>query len=118
MTPPPSPSQDHDDTYKYIYFDGLNLAVRSSLLAERSQRLPLSEAMHTLLKRAHADLADGEVREIALRSAADGWLVARSSRGERHDKQLYMLFESSRYASIAEVHTEVQTLAAAHRCPP
>lgn len=32
-----------------------------------------------MLNRMHADLASGETREIALKTASDGWLVGRLS---------------------------------------
>ena len=56
---------------------------------------------------AHADLAEGEVREVALKSSADGWLVGQVS-GSR---ELYMLFDA-KYTNLSEVHQEMLALKA------
>ena len=119
--------QAHEDPFRYVYFNRLNLAVKTSVRgggsgggggggggggaggarAGRVGRLGLSSALSALLNRTHADLAEGEVREVALKSSADGWLVGQVS-GSR---ELYMLFDA-KYTNLSEVHQEMLALKA------
>lgn len=101
-----------EDPYRYVYFNGLNLFLKCSLKAGRAGpagRLGLSYALNVLLNRLHSDLAEGEVREVALRSGSDGWLVGRAS-GSR----VFFLLFDAKYTTLAEVNNEVQSLSAMH----
>ena len=56
-----------------MYFNQLNLALRSSpavkgARAGSSGRIGLSRTLKALLNRVHADLAEGQLREIVLKS--------------------------------------------------
>ena len=103
-----------DDPHQYLYFNRLNLAVKSSIGVAGPKlssvgALPLSNRFNAILSRMHADLGQGDVREVALKTASDGWLVGRLS-GSR---EFYMLFDA-KYTNFSEVHREVVALGAVH----
>ena len=108
-----------DDPHRYIYFNRLNLAVKCSLRGDKgggarpgaaAGALRLSSSrLNVVLNRMHADLASGDTREIALKTASDGWLVGRLS-GAR---EFYMLFDA-KYTNFSEVHQEVLSLCSLH----
>ena len=103
-----------DDPHQYLYFNRLNLAIKSSISVAGPKlssvgALPLSNRFNAILSRMHADLGQGDVREAALKTTSDGWLVGRLS-GSR---EFYMLFDS-KYTNFSEVHREVVALGAVH----
>ena len=75
---------------------GTRLGGAAAALRRGNSRLSV------VLNRMHADLAAGDAREIALKTASDGWLVGRLS-GAR---EFYMLFDA-KYTNFSEVHQEV-----------
>ena len=101
-----------DEAHRYIYFNRLNLVLKSSIRAMRAGltgRLGLHTEPKHLLNRVHADLV-GEhgVREVALQTAgAHGWLVGQAS----NSRGFYLLLDG-RECSWSEVHQEVQALCA------
>jgi len=105
--------QSVEDVHRFIYFNRLNLVLKSSIRAMRAGltgRLGLHTEPKQLLNRLHADLT-GEhgVREVALQTAgAHGWLVGQAS----NSRGLYLLLDG-RDCSWSEVHQEVQALCAA-----
>ena len=60
-------------------------------------------------RRLHSDLAEGELREVALKTNSDGWVVGRLV-GSR---EFYLLFDSKQ-ANLTEVAQEVQALSTLH----
>ena len=103
-----------EDNHRFIYFNRLNLVLKSSIRAMRAGltgRLGLHNEPKQLLNRLHADLSgEHKVREVALQTAgAHGWLVGHAS-----DSRGFYLLLDGRDCTWSEVHQEVQSLCAQH----
>lgn len=102
--------------HRYLYFNHMNLAQKSSFLRMNKRTgppPPLSAAppeQMRLITRMHSDFGrDGEDREIILRSSNDCWVV-----GRRSDEREFFVILNHRNANLIEINEEIRRLSATH----
>jgi len=94
-----------EDQYRYIYFNHMNLAMKTSL-KQRGADLP-KESMK-MLNEMHSDfekIPPSLPSEVLLRTSADRWLVGRKS-----DQREFYVFFDSKNANLLEINEEVKKL--------
>merc|ERR1712166_1106825 len=88
-----------EEPWKYIYFNQMNLALKSSL---RSQGVPAT-VMRTLNEMlAHFEKNKQDNAEICVRQQKDGWIVGRKS----NERLLFALLES-KSSTLAEISEDL-----------
>jgi len=94
-----------EDQYRYVYFNHMNLAMKTSL-KQRGADLP-KETMK-MLNEMHADFEKQQPSlpsEVLIRTSADRWLVGRKS-----DQREFYVFFDSKNANLLEINEEVKKL--------
>ncbi|XP_064406306.1 vacuolar fusion protein CCZ1 homolog isoform X2 [Halichondria panicea] len=100
-----SKPQGLDPQYRFIYFNEMNLAVKSPLLSRRSTYVNiLSEAMK-LLADINSEYDSIEEGETIMRTLGDSWVVTRKS-GHRR----FFVVLNQKSANFAEINEEVRKL--------
>ena len=96
-----------DTQYKYIYFNQMNLALKTSLQGKGEDIDP--QTMETL-KRMHDEFEHSQdaVCEVLVRSFNDRWIVGRCS----EKREFYVIFDAAKGASLTEINEEVKKLSA------
>jgi len=104
-----TPQQGHEDHWRYLYFNEMNLALKSSMRSRKSAEIS-SEVM-TTLNDMHAKLDDRDQNctEICVKQQKEGWIVGRKS----NERLLYAILES-KGSTLAEISEDLDQLM--HQC--
>jgi len=95
-----------EDQYRYIYFNHMNLAMKTSYNM-KTKSADLDRATLKILNELHAEFkkSTDNSSEVLVRTANDRWIVARKS----DQREFYVLFES-KTAHLIEINDEVKKL--------
>eukprot|EP00298_Acanthocystis_sp_HF-20_P008970 c18023_g1_i1.p1 GENE.c18023_g1_i1~~c18023_g1_i1.p1 ORF type:complete len:451 (+),score=143.61 c18023_g1_i1:92-1354(+) len=92
-----------EDSHKFIYFNSLNLSIRTSSRLKWAQ---LSESVRYILNRMHSDFMKmPDLVEVSVKTTADGWLAGRRN-GQRY---FYIIFDQ-KFSNSIEVHEEIEKM--------
>ena len=97
-----------DQQYRFIYFNDMNLAIKSSIHAKRSSQISVSTEIMRLLVDIHGDfdlLKQGG--EIAAKNSAECWIV-----GKRSGNREFFVILNQKNLSLIEINDEVKRLMA------
>lgn len=97
-----------DQQYRYLYFNSMNLAIRSSIHSKRSnQVVSVSADIMKLLVDIQSEIAveSSGVCEIVTKTMADCWIV-----GKRSGCREFFVILNQKNATIIEICEEVQRL--------
>ncbi|KAM9947332.1 hypothetical protein ACTFIT_000655 [Dictyostelium discoideum] len=89
-----------DEQYKYIYFNQMNLAIRSPIKPKGPE---LNKETMKLLNEIHADFEGGLSSEIIVKTQQDRWIVAKKI----DFREFYIMFDNKN-SSILEINEEVK----------
>lgn len=94
-----------DSQYKYIYFNQMNLALKTSLQGKGDDIDP--QTMETL-KKMHDEFerSKDSACEVLVRSFNDRWIVGRRS----EQREFFVIFDASKGMSLTEINEEVKKL--------
>jgi len=94
----------NEDQYRYVYFNHMNLAMKTSL-KQKGSDLP-RETMK-MLNEIHADFETqpSVPSEVLIRTSGDRWLVGRKS-----DQREFYVFFDSKNANLLEINEDVRKL--------
>lgn len=94
-----------DAQYKYIYFNQMNLALKTSLQGKGDDVDP--QTMETL-KKMHDEFerAKDSACEVLVRSFNDRWIVGRRS----EKREFFVIFDATKGTSLTEINEEVKKL--------
>jgi len=94
----------NEDQYRYVYFNHMNLAMKTSL-KQKGSDLP-RETMK-MLNEIHTDFErqPSVPSEVLIRTTSDRWLVGRKS-----DQREFYVFFDSKNANLLEINEEVRKL--------
>jgi len=94
----------NEDQYRYVYFNHMNLAMKTSL-KQKGSDLP-RETMK-MLNEIHADFEKqpSVPSEVLIRTSSDRWLVGRKS-----DQREFYVFFDSKNANLLEINEDVRKL--------
>ncbi|KAL6054761.1 vacuolar fusion protein ccz1, variant 2 [Balamuthia mandrillaris] len=90
--------QGYADEYRYIYFNHMNLALKTSL---RNKGAEISREHMKILNDMHADFekSTDDISELMARTQSDGWIIGRKS----DQREFYVLFDN-RNANLLEIN--------------
>jgi len=93
-----------EDQYRYVYFNHMNLAIKTSL-KQKGGDLPRDTTK--MLNEIHADFErqPSLPSEVLIRTSSDRWLVGRKS-----DQREFYVFFDSKTANLLEINEEVRKL--------
>eukprot|EP00743_Colponemidia_sp_Colp-15_P008369 GILK01009090.1.p1 GENE.GILK01009090.1~~GILK01009090.1.p1 ORF type:complete len:481 (+),score=62.82 GILK01009090.1:158-1444(+) len=91
--------QSQEDPYRFIYFNHMNLAVKTS---NRLKPYTLGPETIRTLNQIHADLANDTTHEAVVRTASEGWVVGRKS----ENREFYVIFDNPNF-TLLKVEEEV-----------
>lgn len=93
--------QSASEEYRYLYFNHMNLAMKTSL-SEKISVLPLPTI--NLLNQMHQDFerSPESISEVVVNTLNDDWIVGRKS----DQRELYVLFESQNFSNNNIIHIE------------
>lgn len=97
-----------DQQYRYIYFNSMNLAIRSSIHSKRSsQVVSVSPDIMKLLVDIQSEITSqtSDVCEIVTKTMADCWIV-----GKKSGCREFFVILNQKNATIVEICEEVQRL--------
>ncbi|KAL9643347.1 hypothetical protein ABK040_014802 [Willaertia magna] len=94
-----------DDAYKYIYFNQMNLAIKSSILTNSltntmKEALQMVCHLHTQIKQSKDGLKD-----VIVRNRKDSWIVGKYFA----EREFFIIFDQKNY-SLLEVHEQTQRI--------
>jgi hypothetical protein len=101
-----------EDTYRYIYFNHMNLALKTTL---KGKALELSKDMMAALNQMHQDFEQGagssaeQIQEVMIRTQANIWIVGKKS----DQREFYVIFDQDS-RNLLEVTEEVKKLSQTH----
>ena len=101
------PASQSDQQYRFLYFNKMNLAVKTSIHSKRaSQVTSVTPDMMKLIVDIHSDLdkMPGD-REMIMKNLADCWVV-----GRRSDKREFFVILNQKNASLVDINDEVRRL--------
>ena len=89
--------------HRFIYFNHMNLALKTSL---RGRGRSLSRNLMRAICELHQDFADYNSAELMVKTGDDAWLVAK-----RDDhREFVVIFENAKSANLIEIADEVRRL--------
>ena len=96
-----------DQQYRFLYFNQMNLAIKSSIHAKKSSQVTgVTPEMMRLLVDIHGDFdkvdQDGE---MIMKNLSDCWIVAR-----RSDRREFFVILNQKNANLVEINEEVKRL--------
>lgn len=96
--------QGYADDYRYIYFNHMNLALKTSI---KKKGLSITREHMKILTDMHADFEKATecVTELMVRTQNDGWVVGRKS----DQREFYVIFDQKN-ANLLEINDEVRKL--------
>jgi len=102
-----SPQTAHDESWKYVYFNEMNLALKSSMKPKKIAEL--SPEVMAVLNEMHTQLDKPEeiCTELCVRQQKDGWILGRKS----NQRMLYAILES-KGSTLAEISDDLDQLLA------
>ena len=102
-------SSSTDQQYRFIYFNSMNLAIKSSIHSKKTSSLvSVAPEIMRLLVDMHADLGKASGgSEIIVKTLADCWIVGKQS-GSRE----FFVILNQKNASIVEIDEELKRLIA------
>lgn len=91
-----------DDAYRYIYYNQLNLAIKTSI---NKKKIPASvrESL-TVISNLHSDFEKNpdNIKEVYMRIRRDGWVVGKKF----GNREFFIIFEQKN-VSLSEINDEV-----------
>lgn len=98
--------QQFEEDYQFIYYNRMNLALKSSL---KGNMIPRDVAR--ILARMHEDFEESKdnISEVMIRTSDDRWIVGKKS----DQREFYIIFER-KDANLLQVSEEIKTLSAKH----
>jgi len=95
-----------DDGYRYVYYNHMNLALKTST-SKRSVNIP--REVTKMFTEIHSDFERSPegVSEVIVKTANDGWVV-----GRRSDQRELFVFIDGRSVNLIEVTEEIRKLSA------
>jgi len=98
----------NEDQYRYIYFNHMNLAMKTSL---RQKGADLPRETTKMLNEIHSDFEKqpSVPSEVLIRTSSDRWLVGRKS-----DQREFYVFFDSKNANLLEINEEVKKLSGSY----
>jgi len=97
-------SLDDVNNYRFLYFNHMNLALKSSI--------ELSHMPHDLLRsirQIHRDFINSQQHEVCMKIRPHGWIVGRKA--TQTHREFFVLLDEKLAPSIIEVNKEVDALA-------
>jgi len=103
-----SRKQGTEEQYRYIYFNHMNLALKTSLKNKGSE---LTKDTMRMINEIHADfdLSSENITEVLIRTSNDRWVVGRKS----DQREFYVIFDSKN-ANLLEINEEVRKLSSSY----
>jgi len=103
-----SKKQSYDDHYRYIYFNHMNLALKTSL---KQKGATLSKETMQILLEMHQDFEKSpeNVAEVFVKTQNDLWLLGRKS-----DKREFFVIFDRKDANLIEISEEVKKLSSTY----
>lgn len=96
-----------DEQFKYVYFNRMNLALKTSL---RRKGADLSPAVMRVLAAMHEQFAhpSDAIGEVIVKTVSDVWLVGRCS----EEREFYLIFDKNkdRDVGLVDIYEHVTTL--------
>jgi len=103
-----SRKQGVDDEYRYIYFNHMNLALKTSL---KHKGQDLTPDIMRILNEMHSDFEASKegINEVLIRTQNDGWVVGKKS----DQREFYVIFDQ-KSANLIEINEEVKKLSSTY----
>lgn len=105
-------SVSSDPPYRYIYFNHMNLAEKTTVHTD-NKKVPIVNIPQDtlrLISDISSDIArNGEDGETIVKTASDNWVV-----GKRSDKREFYVVINQKNANLIEINEEVKRLCASH----
>ena len=101
------PMNQSDQQYRFLYFNQMNLAIKTSIHAKKSSQVTsVTPDMMKLIVDIHTDLSKmkGD-REMIMKNLADCWIV-----GRRSDNREFFVILNQKNASLVDINEEVKRL--------
>ena len=94
-----------DEQFKYIYFNHMNLALKTSL---KSKGQELNKATLITLANMHEEFETSPegICEVLVRTHNDRWIVGRKS----EQREFYIIFDNMKNSNLMEINEEVKKL--------
>lgn len=97
----------HDQQYRFLYFNEMNLAIKTTIHSKKSS--PLTSVTSDMMKliidiRSDMNAMTGD-REMIMKNISDCWIV-----GRRSDKREFFVILNQKNASLVDINEEVRRL--------
>eukprot|EP01137_Pigoraptor_chileana_P021628 Opistho-2@85591 len=94
--------------YRYVYFNHMNLALKTSAMTGRARALMAPEVMRTITDM-HADFEKKDSGEIIVKGLSDTWVI-----GKKSEQREVFVVITQKNANLIEINDEVNKLNAAY----
>ena len=105
-------SSTNEPQYKYVYFNNMNLAQKTSIHADANKRANVSLDMMRLMTDLNSDLngiTNVEDGETIVKTINDSWVV-----GKKSDQREFYVVLTQKNANLIEINDEIKKLCNTH----
>jgi len=97
--------QSIDQQYRFIYYNSMNLAIKSSIHAKRSSLVSVASEIMKLLVDIHQDFGESDEKgsETIMKTSADCWIV-----GRRAGCREFFVILNQKNASLVDIDEELR----------